>query len=142
MRCAVPANTNRGARIVIKLSHVDHFVLPCKNVEKIADFYERTLGMRRQMFGDGRLALHFGNQKINLQPAGGFDGLRAMNHLSGTQDFCLIADTPIADVKQTLEAHGVEIIEGPVTRTGATGPITSIYLRDPEENLIEIANYG
>lgn len=127
---------------MIKPSHIDHFVMPCKNVEAIADFYERALDMRREMFGDGRLALHFGNQKINLQPAGGFDGLRAMNHLSGTQDFCLIADTPIDDVKQTLEARGVEIIEGPVTRTGAAGPITSVYLRDPEGNLVEIANHG
>jgi catechol 2,3-dioxygenase-like lactoylglutathione lyase family enzyme len=131
-----------GAETVIVLSHLDHFVMPCKNVEAIADFYVQALDMRREVFGDGRLALHFGSQKINLQPAGGFEGLRAMNHLSGTQDFCLIAETPVADVKKLLEDRGIEVIEGPITRTGASGPITSIYLRDPEENLVEIANYG
>lgn len=126
----------------IDLSHLDHLVMPCKNPEAIADFYVRVLDMRREVFGDGRLALHFGNQKINPQTAGGFEGLRAMNHLSGTQDFCLIASTPVSEVKRLLEERGIEIIEGPVKRTGAKGTLNSIYFRDPEENLVEIANYG
>lgn len=126
---------------MIALSHLDHFVMPCKNVAAIADFYVAALDMRQETFGDGRVALHFANQKINLQPAGGFDGLRAMNHLSGTQDFCLIAQTPVAEVKRLLEARGIEVIAGPVERTGAAGTITSVYFRDPEENLVEIANY-
>ena len=126
---------------MIVLSHLDHFVMPCKNVAAIAEFYVAALDMRQETFDDGRVALHFGQQKINLQPAGGFDGLRAMNHLSGTQDFCLIAETPVAEVKQLLEARGIEVIAGPVARTGAAGTITSVYFRDPEENLVEIANY-
>jgi len=127
--------------MAVRLSHVDHFVMPCKDVERIADFYVRNLGMRREVFGDGRVALHFGRHKINLHRAGEEDVIRAVNHLSGTQDFCLIAETPVAEVRQALEANGVEVLEGPVRRSGAAGAITSVYCRDPEGNLVEIANY-
>jgi len=125
----------------IELAHVDHFVMPCKNVEQIADFYVRVLGMRREVFGDGRVALHFGRHKINLHRAGEEEVIRAVNHLSGTQDFCLIATTPVDEVKRVLEDNGVEVLDGPVVRTGASGTITSVYCRDPEGNLVEIANY-
>jgi catechol 2,3-dioxygenase-like lactoylglutathione lyase family enzyme len=125
----------------IEIDHLDHMVMPCRNVEAIADFYVKALDMRCEQFDDGRLALHFGNQKINLQVAGGYAGLHAPNHLPGTQDFCLISTTPVDEVKRILEARGVTVIEGPVRRTGAAGTLSSVYFRDPEDNLVEISNY-
>lgn len=124
----------------ITLSHLDHFVIPCRDVEEMAAFYERALDMRRETFDGGRMSLHFGRQKINLQPAGRYDGLTAADHLSGTQDFCLIAETPVAEVKRLLEARGIELITDLVQRTGAQGLITSVYFRDPDGNLVEISN--
>jgi catechol 2,3-dioxygenase-like lactoylglutathione lyase family enzyme len=124
----------------ITLGHLDHFVIPCRDVEEMAAFYERALDMRREVFDGGRISLHFGRQKINLQPAGRYDGLTAAAHLPGTQDFCLLAETPVADVKRLLEARGIELITGLVERTGAQGPISSLYFRDPDGNLVEIAN--
>jgi catechol 2,3-dioxygenase-like lactoylglutathione lyase family enzyme len=126
----------------ISLSHLDHFVIPCSDVEEMASFYERTLDMRREIFDGGRISLHFGRQKINLQPAGRYDGLIADKHLPGTQDFCLIAETPVAEVKRILEERGVETLTGVVPRTGAQGPIASVYFRDPDGNLVEISNPG
>ncbi|HZD26504.1 MAG TPA: VOC family protein [Alphaproteobacteria bacterium] len=125
----------------IELARLDHFVMPCKDVETISDFYVSLLGMRRVVAGNGRVALHYGEQKINLHRAGQESVIRAFNHLSGTQDFCLIVKTPVAEAKAFLEANGVAVIEGPVTREGALGRMTSIYFRDPEDNLVELANY-
>lgn len=124
----------------ITLSHLDHFVIPCRDVEEMAAFYERALDMHREVFDGGRISLHFGRQKINLQPAGRYDGLTAVDHLPGTQDFCLIAETPVAEVKSLLEARGIKPITELVQRTGAQGPITSVYFRDPDGNLVEISN--
>ena len=124
----------------IILSHLDHFVIPCRDVEEMAAFYEHALDMRRELFNGGRISLHFGRQKINLQPAGRYDGLTAVEHIPGTQDFCLIAETPMAEVKKTLEARGIEPITDLVQRTGARGLITSVYFRDPDGNLVEISN--
>lgn len=126
----------------IELDRLDHLVMPCGDVESMADFYVRALDMEKVTFGDGRLALHFGGQKINLQTAGAYNGLHAPNHLAGTQDFCLISPLPVADIKAELESRGIEVIEGPVERTGARGTLTSIYFRDPENNLVEISNYS
>jgi len=126
---------------VIEIERLDHFVVPVSDVDAVAAFYVRVLGMEKLVFGEGRVALRFGQQKINLQPAGEFKGLVADRHLSGTADFCLVSRTPIAQVIESLEAHGVEIIEGPSTRTGALGPINSVYFRDPDRNLVEISNY-
>ena len=128
--------------IKFEIERVDHFVLPTADVEATAAWYERVLGMRRQVFKQGRLALHFGNSKINLHPAGRFDGLCAPNHLAGTCDFCLVTRTPIEEVKAAVEAEGVAIIDGPCIRDGALGPMTSIYFRDLDGNLIEISNYA
>ncbi|MDP6342783.1 MAG: VOC family protein [Alphaproteobacteria bacterium] len=125
----------------IELDRLDHFVMPCGDVEAVAAFYVQALDMEKVVFGKGRVALHFGRQKINLQPAGGYPGLHAPNHLAGTQDFCLISPTPLEQVKAELEARGVELIEGPVPRSGAMGEMTSLYFRDPEGNLVEISNY-
>lgn len=125
----------------ITLDRLDHMVMPCRDVEAIADFYVRALDMEKVIFGDGRLAPHFGWQKINLQEAGNYSGLHAPQNLAGTQDFCLITAPPIADIKRELETRGIDIIAGPVERTGAGGVLSSIYFRDLEGNLVEISNY-
>ena len=126
---------------MIGIARVDHFVMPCSDVEMIADFYVRVLGVEKIVFDKGRLAIRLGTQKINLQPAGKYPGLCAPNHLPGTQDFCLVSETPIGEVKRQLEDKGVEVIEGPVPRTGAAGQLSSVYFRDPDGNLVEISNY-
>lgn len=126
---------------MFQIERIDHFVIPCSNIETICDFYVRVLNMRRIEFGNGRLALGFGQQKINVQPAGWDEARRAVNHIRGTADFCLITQTPVAEVIVHLKACGVAIEEGPTTRSGATGPINSVYFRDPDGNLVEVSNY-
>jgi catechol 2,3-dioxygenase-like lactoylglutathione lyase family enzyme len=126
-----------------EIDGLDHFVMPVSDVAAAAAWYERVLGMRVAVFKGDRVALHFGDTKINLHPAGRFEHvLRAPNHLAGTSDFCLTTRTPIEAVKAAIEAAGVEIVDGPVLRDGARGRMTSIYFRDPDGNLVEIANYG
>jgi catechol 2,3-dioxygenase-like lactoylglutathione lyase family enzyme len=97
--------------------------------------------MRRIDFGAGRIALGFGQQKINLQPAGWDEVRRARNHIDGTADFCLITTTPMAEIRNHLAACNVEIEDGPIERNGALGPINSVYFRDPDGNLVEVSNY-
>lgn len=126
---------------MVSIVRVDHFVMPCSDVEAIADFYVEALGVEKIIFDGGRVAIQLGGQKVNLQPAGGYAGLHAPQHLPGTQDFCLVSDTPVAEVRQTLEAKGIEVIAGPVPRTGAVGQLSSVYFRDPDGNLVEISNY-
>ena len=130
-----------GNVAVIALSHIDHFVIPCRDVDTVADFYVRVLGMTRRVDANGRVAVHFGRQKFNLQRAGRETAIRAATHAAGTQDFCLIVTTPLAEVAAHLAACGVAVEEGPVTRSGEQGPMTSIYCRDPEGNLVEFAVY-
>ena len=125
----------------ITIDRLDHMVLTVADIDATCDFYGRVLGMEKVVFAGGRVALGFGSQKINLHPAADPYTPRAKNALTGTGDLCLIAETPLAEVIAHLEAEGVEIIEGPVAKTGATGPITSVYFRDPDENLIEVSNY-
>lgn len=126
---------------MFEIERLDHFVIPVSDVHAIADFYVRVLNMRKKVFGEGRVAVHFGPHKINLQPAGRFDGLAAPNHLQATADFCLVTKTPLPEVMTHLEAEGVAVIEGPGPRTGALGEIMSVYFRDPDGNLVEISNY-
>jgi catechol 2,3-dioxygenase-like lactoylglutathione lyase family enzyme len=126
---------------MLEIDHIDHFVIPCSDVETICDFYVRVLNMRRIDFGNGRVALGFGKQKINLQPAGWEEVMRAQNHVEGTADFCLITETPMAEVLAHLEACGIELEAEPSIRNGAVGPINSVYFRDPDGNLVEVSNY-
>jgi len=126
---------------VLALSHIDHFVIPCRDVGAVAEFYVRVLGMEKRVDGNGRVAVHFGRQKFNLQRAGRESVIRASAHEAGTQDFCLIVMTPLDEVTAHLAACGVEIEEGPVTRNGAQGEMTSVYFRDPDGNLVELAIY-
>lgn len=129
----------------ITLSHLDHFVMTVKDVEATASFYEETLGMERERFGpDGqRLALKIGSQKINLHPETGNDiGYLARIAQPGTEDLCFIAETPLTEVIAHLKACGVTPLDPqPVIRTGAQGPIRSVYFRDPDGNLVEVSSY-
>ena len=124
------------------IDRIDHFVLTVRDLDATIDFYTRVLGMEAVTFGPlGRRALSFGRHKINLHVAGKEFEPKARAPGPGTADFCLITDVPLAEVQAHLAAHGVAVEDGPVPRTGATGPITSVYLRDPDGNLVEISNY-
>jgi len=123
----------------VKVSTIDHFVLTVRDVEATCRFYERVLGTQVVAFSEGRRALHFGRQKINLHQAGQEFAPHAQRPVPGSADFCLLTDRPLAEVIAHITSCGVDIIEGPVGRTGAAGPLESIYLRDPDGNLIEVA---
>jgi catechol 2,3-dioxygenase-like lactoylglutathione lyase family enzyme len=121
------------------IDRLDHLVLTTAHLDRCIDFYTRVLGMTLETFGAGRKALRFGQQKINLHEVGKEFEPKAERPTPGALDLCFIADRPLDDVIARLEALGASIIEGPVRRTGATGPIRSVYLRDPDQNLIEIS---
>jgi catechol 2,3-dioxygenase-like lactoylglutathione lyase family enzyme len=123
------------------IERIDHVVLNCRDIDVIADWYERVLGMRREIFGDGRLALLFGNQKINLRPSGAPNWETGAVDAPGSQDLCFIAEATAEEIGAHLRSCGVTITTGPVSKTGALGPMTSHYCRDPDGNLIEIATY-
>jgi len=121
------------------IDHLDHLVLTTCDVDACCDFYTRVLGMQRETFGAGRLAFRFGNQKINVHVRGHEFEPKAHLPVPGALDLCFIASIPLDAVIARLHAAQWPIIEGPVQRTGATGPIRSVYVRDPDLNLIEIA---
>lgn len=121
------------------ISHLDHLVLTTHDIEACKDFYTRVLGMRAQSFGNGRLAFHFGGQKINVHERGHELEPKAHLPVPGALDLCFITDAALERVIEHLNAQRWPIQEGPVPRTGATGPIRSVYVRDPDLNLIEIA---
>ena len=123
----------------IAIECLDHLVLTVRDVERACDFYERVLGLRRETFGEGRVALHFGRQKINLHPHPTPHDLVAQRPEPGSADLCFLTTTPLSEVAAHLEACGVAVIAGPVARRGAEGPIRSLYCRDPDGNLIELA---
>jgi len=125
----------------MRIDRLDHLVLTVADVSRTAEFYQRVLGMRAVTFGDGRHALRFGNAKINLHQTGQEFEPKAARPMPGSADICLITSDPLPAVCTHLAAHGVTIEEGPVARTGATGAIRSVYIRDPDGNLIEISNY-
>ena len=125
---------------MIEIARIDHVVLTVASIERTCDFYQRALGMSVEVFGGGRVALKFGDQKFNLHEAGKTFEPKARTPLPGSADFCLIADTPLDAIVAHLTEHEIDIELGPVARTGARGPIRSIYLRDPDGNLVEIAN--
>ncbi|NJD87581.1 MAG: VOC family protein [Betaproteobacteria bacterium] len=124
----------------MKIDRIDHFVLTVRDPEATCAFYSRVLGMHPVTFAGGRKALAFGNQKINLHQAGREFEPKAERPVPGSADFCLITSVPLAEVMAHLEACGVAIIEGPVAKTGATGPLRSVYFRDPDSNLVEVSN--
>lgn len=120
---------------------LDHLVLTVADIEATCAFYTRVLGMRELSFGDGRTALAFGTQKINLHRHGREFEPKAEHPMPGSADLCFITATPLDRVVAHLDACGVAVLEGPVARTGARGPIRSVYFRDPDRNLIEVSNY-
>jgi catechol 2,3-dioxygenase-like lactoylglutathione lyase family enzyme len=121
------------------ISHLDHLVLTCTDLEATKAFYTQVLQMRLETFGAGRIAFRFGNQKINLHQRGQEFEPKAHLPVPGALDLCFIATVPLDDVVKHLGQAGWPIKEGPVERTGATGRIRSVYLRDPDLNLIEIS---
>ena len=125
----------------LAIDRIDHFVLTIASIERTVDFYTRVLGMESISFAGGRMALRFGRNKINLHPAGREYEPKALRPMPGSGDFCLIAAVPLERVIERLDSEGVRIEQGPVKRSGATGPISSVYFRDPDFNLVEISTY-
>jgi catechol 2,3-dioxygenase-like lactoylglutathione lyase family enzyme len=125
----------------MKIDRIDHIVLTVRDIETTCEFYARVLGMTIVAFGAGRIALAFGAHKINLHQAGHEFEPKAKCPTPGSADICLIAAVPLAQVIAHLDDCRIPIIEGPTTRTGAKGPIHSVYFRDPDSNLIEVSTY-
>ena len=126
----------------MKVVRLDHLVLTVRDIARTTDFYTRVCGMRKVEFGAGRHALHFGEQKINLHQAGAEIDPKSAHPTPGSGDLCFIVDTSIEDVVAHVAREGVAIEIGPVDRTGALGPMRSVYLRDPDQNLVELSSYG
>jgi catechol 2,3-dioxygenase-like lactoylglutathione lyase family enzyme len=126
----------------MRIERLDHLVLTVRDLAATCDFYSKVLGMQVVTFGEGRKALTFGQQKFNLHEAGREFEPKAAAPTPGSADLCLIAEGPLSEVIDHLRACGVPVLEGPVKRTGAVGPITSVYFRDPDQNLIEVSTYG
>lgn len=134
--------TNTAPFIGIK--RIDHFVLTVASIPATCDFYTRVLGMqvvRFESMGTARVSLAFGGQKINLHQADAVPDPNVLKPTPGSADFCLVTNTPMETLLSHLRQHGVAVILGPVPRTGATGRMVSVYIRDPDLNLVEIANY-
>ena len=124
------------------IDRIDHFVLTVRSIEASCEFYSRVLGMQVVTFGQGRRALQFGVHKINVHQAGREIEPKARHPTPGSGDFCLVTTQPLDQVIAHVRACGVGIEQGPVERIGALGTITSIYFRDPDGNLVEVARYG
>jgi catechol 2,3-dioxygenase-like lactoylglutathione lyase family enzyme len=124
----------------MNMERLDHFVLTVRDLEAACRFYSQVLGMEVVTFGQGRKALQFGNQKINLHEYGKEFEPKAHLPVPGSADLCFITAEPLEEVIRELGNHGIPIVEGPVPRTGARGRIRSVYVRDPDLNLVEISN--
>ncbi|WP_347019002.1 VOC family protein [Acinetobacter calcoaceticus] len=124
----------------MKISHLDHLVLTVADIENTCNFYQTVLGFEVITFKGDRKALKFGHQKINLHQLGKEFEPKALQPTPGSADLCFISDTPISEVVGHLNQLNIQIEEGPIERTGAMHPILSVYIRDPDQNLIEISN--
>lgn len=125
----------------MKINHLDHLVLTVSDIEKTVKFYTEIMGFELHEFGNGRKALSFGNQKINIHEKGKEFEPKAQMPTCGSADLCFISDTDIEEVLNELNSKKIKIEEGIVERTGAIGKIKSVYFRDPDGNLIEVSNY-
>jgi catechol 2,3-dioxygenase-like lactoylglutathione lyase family enzyme len=127
------------------VGRIDHIVLTVRDIEATTRFYERALGLEREFFrgpeGQPRHALRFGDQKINLQDAATETPTKARTPTRGAGDFCVIAARPLAEIVSHLQAEAIPVEAGPVPRTGALGRMRSVYFRDPDGNLVEVAEY-
>ncbi len=124
----------------MEIDAIDHVVLTVRDIPASVAFYTHVLGMREVIFGNDRRALAFGRCKLNLHQAGAEFEPKAAHTAPGSVDICLLARTPVAEIVCQLATHGVAIEAGPIERTGAQGPIVSVYVRDPDGNLIELSN--
>lgn len=124
------------------IDRLDHLVLTVRDLEATKEFYAKVLGMEVVTFGAGRTALAFGAQKINLHPVGPASGLVAATPTPGSGDLCFITERPLAEWVERLRGAGIAIEQEPATRTGALGPMESLYVRDPDRNLVEISRYA
>jgi catechol 2,3-dioxygenase-like lactoylglutathione lyase family enzyme len=127
--------------MALAIDRIDHLVLTVHDVDRTVDFYARVLGMEPITFAEGRRGLAFGRQKLNLHQAGREYEPKALKPVPGAIDLCFITGTPLPEVIDHLKGQGVHIVEGPVAKTGALGPMTSVYFRDPDGNLVEVSNY-
>ena len=125
----------------MKVQAIDHLVLTVRDIAVTCDFYDRVLGIQAITFGEARTALQFGTQKINLHLYGKEFEPKATHPAPGSADLCFITASPPEEIAEHLESNSIDILDGPVQRTGARGPITSYYFRDPDGNLIELATY-
>lgn len=125
----------------LSVDRIDHVVVNTVDVDRTVDWYIRVLGMTREVFGDDRIALRFGDQKLNVRPTGAPNWVTAAVDAPGTLDLCFVVDAEADAVGAHLRSCDVEITDGPVAKTGALGPMTSHYCRDPDGNLIEVATY-
>ncbi|WP_340118106.1 VOC family protein [Pelagibius sp. 7325] len=125
----------------VELDRLDHFALTVRDIDETCAFYEKVLGMAREKFGEGRVALRFGHQKIDINPNPNGRERKPAVPIPGTAEFCLVSVTPLDDFIKHLRHCGVDIEHGPAEATGADGAIRSICFRDPDGNLVEVANY-
>jgi len=125
----------------MKIESIDHVVLTVRDLERTCDFYRSVLGFEVVSFGGGRKGLQFGRQKLNLHLYGKEFEPKALHPTPGAIDLCFITTTPLDEVRRELGEKGVAIEVGPVEKVGAVGKLLSVYVRDPDQNLIEIANY-
>jgi len=123
------------------IDRLDHLVLTVADIDRTVRFYCDVLGMEATVFGAGRTALRFGWSKMNLHQAGSELQPNALRAVAGSADLCFITDDPLDQVQEELKENGVPLVEGPVQRTGARGVLHSVYVRDPDGNLVEISNY-
>ena len=126
----------------MNVTNIDHIVLTVKDIDVTVEFYQSVLGMVVETFGEGRVALKFGNQKINLHKHGQEFEPKASKPVPGSEDLCFIIETELEVAMAHVKSKGLNILGGPVPRTGASGPIISFYFRDPDGNLIEVSNYA
>jgi catechol 2,3-dioxygenase-like lactoylglutathione lyase family enzyme len=126
----------------MKIDSIDHVVFTVKDINATCEFYSKVLGMEVVTFGEGRKALAFGSQKINLQQLGRESTLIAERPTSGSADICFVTSVPVSEVIAHLNSCGVRLVGGPVERNGARGMMTSVYFRDPDLNLVEVSNYA
>ncbi len=124
----------------MRITSLDHLVLVVRSIERTVEFYSSVLGLRAEEMRPGRWALRFGTQKLNLQEAGVSVDPLAKHPTPGSADFCLLTDVPMEDVVAHLRRHAVPVVDGPVRRTGAAGPLLSVYFYDPDDNLVEVSN--
>lgn len=128
--------------MTFSVRRIDHVVLTCRDVAATADWYVRALGMEVQSYAAGRTALVFGQQKLNLRPLGAAGWETAAVDTPGAIDICFETTSGIEEVLAAWGAAGISVHDGPVARSGARGPITSVYALDPDGNLVEVAHYA